>query len=198
MRVRLTKLSDAKHRLALIRDDGACESIELASRSFLWHDFLHYAVETNAGLHQSFWGLLAGGRTLADLHDPMSEGAGAAKASASEAAVTEAVVGVLTDAVRERGAPGAAIAGLSRWFEARNRELPAWLSADFVERVGDHMRRLMGEWRAVPFGGEMELVFPRPEPMALRPGRSQQKARPEGRGGLARNEIEQLAYLISE
>jgi hypothetical protein len=155
MRVRLTKLSDAKHRLALIRDDGACESIELASRSFLWHDFLHYAVETNAGLHQSFWGLLAGGRTLADLRDAMSEGA--APAGASEAAVTEAVVGVLTDVVRERAAPGAGIAGLSRWFEAQNRELPAWLSADFVERVRDHMRRLMGEWRAVPFGGEMEL-----------------------------------------
>jgi hypothetical protein len=157
MRIRLTKLSDARHRLALIRDDGACESIELASRSFLWHDFLHYAVETNAGLHQSFWGLLAEGRTLADLRDAMSEGA--AKAGASEAAVTEAVVGVLTDVVRERAAPGAAIAGLSRWFEAQNRELPTWLSADFVERVRDHMRRLMGEWLAVPFGGEMELVF---------------------------------------
>jgi hypothetical protein len=98
-------------------------------------------VETNAGLHQSFWGLLAGGRTLADLHDAMSEGAGAAKARASEAAVTEAGGGVLTDVVRERGAPGAAIAGLSRWFEAQNREVPAWLSADFVERVRDHMRR---------------------------------------------------------
>jgi hypothetical protein len=142
MRVRLTKLSDAKHRLALIRDDGACESIELASRSFLWHDFLYYAVETNAGLHQSFWGLLAGGRTLADWHDAMSEGA--AKARASEAAVTEAGGGVLTDVVRERGAPGAAIAGLSRWFEAQNREVPAWLSADFVERVRDHMRRVDG------------------------------------------------------
>jgi hypothetical protein len=176
MRGRLTKLSDAKHRLALIRDDGACESIELASRSFLWHDFLHYAVETNAGLHLSFWGLLAGGRTLADLHDAMSEGAGAAKARASEAAVTEAVVGVLTDVVRERAAPGAAIAGMSRWFEAQNRQLPAWLSADFVERVGDHMRRLMGEWRAVPFGGEMELVFPAAEAHGvaarLRPAKS--------------------------
>ena len=168
MRIRLTKISDAEHTLALVRHDGMSDSLTLASRSFLWHDLLHYAVETNAGLHQSFWGQLAGGKTLADLHDAihdsihdtMSEGAGAAKVGASQAAVTEAVVGVLTSVVRQRVAPGAAIAGLTRLFEAQQRELPVWLSPEFVARVGEHMRKLMGQWRAVPYGGDMQLVFP--------------------------------------
>jgi hypothetical protein len=162
MRIRLTKISDAQHRLALIRDDGTGESIALPSRSFLWHDLLHYAVETNAGLHQSFWGLLASGKTLADLHDAMNgrDGAGTAKARPAEAAITEAVVGVLTDVVRERAAPGAAIDGLARLFQAQDREVPVWFSADFVARVREHMRALMGQWRALPFGREMELVFP--------------------------------------
>jgi hypothetical protein len=160
MRIRLTKISDAQHRLALARDDGTREAVALASRSFLWHDLLHYAVETSAGLQQSFWGQLASGRRLAELHDAMSEGAGAAKAGASEAAVTEAVVGVLTNVVRERAAPGAAIAGLTRLFEAQERELPIWLSADFVARVRERVRALMGQWRAVPYGGDMQLAFP--------------------------------------
>jgi hypothetical protein len=34
------------------------------------------------------------------------------------------------------------------------------------------MRRLMGEWRALPYGGEMQLAFPAAEA-------AQTKARPE-------------------
>jgi hypothetical protein len=164
MRIRLTKISDAEHTLEFVRHDGMSERLTLASRSFLWHDLLHYAVETNAGLYQSFWGRLAGGKTLADLHDAiddsMSAGAGAARVGASQAAATEAVVGVLTDVVRQRATPGAAIAGLTRLFEAQKRELPIWFSAEFVARVREHMRKLMGQWRAVPYGGDMQLVFP--------------------------------------
>ena len=133
MRIRLTKISDAQHGLAFARDDGTREAIALPSRSFLWHDLLHYAVETNAGLHQSFWGLLASGQTLAELHDAIrgGDGAGTTSAQPTEAVVTEAVVGVLTDVVRERVAPGAAIDGLARLFEAQDREVPVWFSADF-------------------------------------------------------------------
>jgi hypothetical protein len=164
MLIRLTKMSDATHRLELVSDDGTRESIELASRSFLWHDLLHYSVETNADLHQSFWGLLACGKTLADLHDAMGkgkgDGAGAAKARSTEAAITEAIVGVLTGVVRERATPSAAIDGLTRLFEAQDRELPIWFSADFVERVREHMRKLIGQWRALPFGSDMQLTFP--------------------------------------
>jgi hypothetical protein len=200
MLIRLTKISDATHRLELVRDDGTRESVALASRSFLWHDLLHYAVETNAGLRQSFWGLLAAGRTLADLPDALSEGDGATAAPtrSTEAAITEAIVGVLTGVVQERAAPRAAIEGLTRLFEAQERELPVWFSADFVERVREHMRRLIGQWRAVPFGGDMQLTFPaacdavagRGQPArqgASQQAVGQQKARPEGRGGLRRN-----------
>jgi hypothetical protein len=190
MRIRLTKISDAEHTLELVRHDGMSDSLTLASRSFLWHDLLHYAVETNAGLYQSFWGQLAGGKTLADLHDAihdsihdtMSAGAGTAKVGTSQAAVTEAVVGVLTDVVRQRATPGAAIAGLARLFEAQKRELPIWFSPEFVARVREHMRKLMGQWRAVPYGGDMQLVFPAAAADSGeghgRPTVDQQKARP--------------------
>jgi hypothetical protein len=168
MRIALTKVSDDAHRLALTHDDGWHESVELASRSFLWHDFLHYAVETNAGLRQSFWGLLASGKTLAELHDAMGDCA----RPAAEAMITEAVVGVMTNVVRQDIPPDAAIEGLGRLFEAQGRDMPVWFTAVFVERVCEHMRRLMGEWRALPYGREMQLAFPAADAV-------QTKARPE-------------------
>lgn len=170
MRIALTKVCDDTHRLALIRGDGRHETVELASRSFLWHDFLHYAVETNARLHKSFWGLLASGRTLAELHDAMGGADGAGPAD--EAMITEAVVGVITNVVRRDIPAGAAIEGLGRLFQAQGRAMPIWFTADFVERVREHMRRLMGEWRALPYGREMQLTFSAAEA-------AQTKARPE-------------------
>jgi hypothetical protein len=161
MRILLTKISDSKHRLEIVRDDGSRESVELASRSFLLHDLLHFAVETRAGLMASFWGMLAAGTTLAEMREGMSGADPAIRSELmrSEAAVTEAVVGVLTGVVQERADGAGAIAALARLFEAQERALPGWLTAEFVDGVREHMRRLRGEWRAVPYGGEMALEF---------------------------------------
>jgi len=159
MRILLRKISDSKHRLEIVRADGSRDGVELASRSFLVHDFLHYAVETRAGLTASFWGALASGKSFSDVHESMVDPAARADLQRSEAAVTEAVVGALTGVIQERADAAVAIAGLARLFEAQERALPAWLTAEFVHGVCDHMRRLRGQWRAVPFGGEMAIEF---------------------------------------
>jgi hypothetical protein len=69
MQIRLRKISDLRHRLEIIRNDGSRDAVELASRSFLIHDFLHYAVESRAGLTASFWGMLASGKSFKDVHE---------------------------------------------------------------------------------------------------------------------------------
>src|SRR5262245_55512110 len=109
MRILLRKISDATHRLEIVRDDGSRDAVELASRSFLIHDFLHYAVETEAGLSASFWGMLAAGKTLTEVHESMAKAADRDALMRSEAAVTEAVVGALTGVVQERADAEAAI-----------------------------------------------------------------------------------------
>jgi hypothetical protein len=141
MLIRLKKISDTTHRLVLVRDDGTGESIELVSRSFLQHDLLHFSVETNAKLQQSFWGLLAAGKTLAQLHEANgprdragTEKAAHGEAAVTEAVVTEAVVGVLTNVVAGQATARAAVEGLARLFEAQDRDVPAWFTAEFVER----------------------------------------------------------------
>ena len=84
--------------------------------------------------------------------------------------ITEAVVGVMTNVVRQDIPAGAANEGLGRLFQAQGRAMPIWFTAD--ERAREPMRRLAGEWRALPYGGEMQLAFPAAEA-------AQTKARPE-------------------
>jgi hypothetical protein len=161
MQIALRKISDLRHRVEIVRDDDTRDTVELASRSFLIHDFLHYAVETRAGLTASFWGMLASGKSFKDVHECFANVRTSEHSELlqGEAVVTEAIVGALTSVAQERADAEAAIAGLTRLFEAQERARPAWLTVAFVDGVREHMRRLRGEWRAVPFGGEMVIEF---------------------------------------
>ena len=161
MLIRLTKISDATHRLTVLRDDGGTESVELASRSFLLHDFLHYAVESAAGLRGSFWGQLAAGKTMAELGAAMErppEGY-APELLLSEPAATEAIVGCFTGLAHDRATPAEAVDAARRLFEAQRRPLPGWLGEEFAAGVKEQLRQLKGEWKAVAYGGAMELRF---------------------------------------
>src|SRR5262245_202208 len=67
MQIRLTRLTNERHRFEIERDDGTREAHELETRSALLHDLVHYAVESEAGLVASFYGLLASGKTYESL-----------------------------------------------------------------------------------------------------------------------------------
>lgn len=162
MKIRLTKLSDLQHRLTVVRGDGTSESADLVSRSFLLHDLIHYAVESTAGLRRSFWGLLASGKTLPELGAAMERPVEGypPELMLSEPATTEAIVGCFTGLAHDRATPAEAIDIVRRLFAAQERPLPAWLTEIFATTVKEKLRRLKGEWKAVPYGGTMELVFP--------------------------------------
>jgi hypothetical protein len=161
MRIQLRKLSDPRHRLEITRADGSHDSVELDSKSFVVHDFLHYAIETEAGLKQSFWGQLAAGTTFAELAQIAEDRPVEMMVHMldTEDAVTEAVVGVMTGAIQNNTSPEAIIAGLQNLFEAEGRGVPSWLTPAFIERILEHMRRLLGQWRSIHYGKNMELVF---------------------------------------
>jgi hypothetical protein len=73
MRIVLTKTSDRRHGLELVRSDGSRESVELVTREALFHDLLHYVVESSLRMQGGFWGTLASGKTMADLNDRPGE-----------------------------------------------------------------------------------------------------------------------------
>lgn len=140
------KLSDQEHVLETNGDAVTCET-----RSLLRHDLLHYAVEAEAGLEDGFWGNLARGRRVGELGN-MADGG-------PELLAIERLVGALDGAAR--GQDGAAVvAAVRRYDETSDVPTPAWLTEALVLRVQERMRRLLGQWKATPFGGAMELTWP--------------------------------------
>jgi hypothetical protein len=49
---------------------------------------------------------------------------------------------------------------MCRFAEALGSELADWLTEEFVTRVKERLRRLVGHWNATPYGGSMDLEWP--------------------------------------
>lgn len=155
IRILFHKVSDDRHVLEIVRDDGRLERVDCETRSYLEHDLLHFAVETEASLRGGFWGALASGRTLAQMNDrarPTPYGT-------SEMMVIERVVGVLSGLTKGR-TPEEMVSGLERYAASSSEPTPSWLTTSFVAGVQERLRRLIGRWKATPFGGTMELRWP--------------------------------------
>jgi hypothetical protein len=151
--IRLTKLSDHEHRFEYSAPGGAGESLTLVTRSFLNHDLVHFAVESEAGLKDSFYGRLARAGGYARLAEATVDDPG-------EVGLTEMCVAALSTVAKGQGTPEGAVRAATEWMRTMDREPPAWLTDAFAHAVKERFRRLVGEWKATPFGGTMELRFP--------------------------------------
>jgi hypothetical protein len=156
MQIRLTRLSNDRHRLELVRDDGTREARELETRSALLHDLVHYAVETEAGLTASFYGRLANGET----YDALT----AEPPPDAEAMQTEAVVarihGVAKYDTWSDVDPERFVESIASGFRALGGSPPEWLTRELIVRVHERLRRVQGQWRATPFHQTLALEFP--------------------------------------
>jgi hypothetical protein len=146
MRALFTKLSDEKHALEIVRDDGTRERGELESRSFLVHDLAHFVVEKEAHLAGGFWGLLANGTTFGAL--------------TPEALKTNPAGEELMHA-ESLAAPFQTLWGArdTSRFEERRASYASQTSAQFCEACLERMRRVWGQWRATKYGDTMELTW---------------------------------------
>ena len=152
--LRFTRISPTHHRFEYRRADGTGEAIEMETASLLVHDLLHYAVESEAQLRGSFYGILGkiGG------YEELSVAGGAALGG--ESAITERVVGALTVAMQEEDLdPDALAAAAAAYLAIYDERAPRWFTAAFVAVVCERMHQLTGRWNELPFGQTMELVF---------------------------------------
>jgi hypothetical protein len=69
-------------------------------------------------------------------------------------------VGAFTAVAKGHATPEGAVRAVSAWMRAQDRDPPPWLTDAFGAAVAERFRRLMGEWKATPFGETMELRFP--------------------------------------
>jgi hypothetical protein len=157
LRLRFTRLSPTDHRFEYRRLDGTGEALELETRSFLFHDLLHYALESEAQLKGSFYGILAriGG------YEELSVNGGAALGG--ELAITERVAGALTGALQDDGLDhDAFVESVTEYLDLFDERAPRWLTPALVLAVRELMRQLMARWDATAAGEAMDLSFPSP------------------------------------
>ncbi|MBX4210679.1 hypothetical protein KW783_01780 [Candidatus Parcubacteria bacterium] len=101
--VRFTKISPTHHEFEYIRPDGSGEKVKLESKTFLLHDFIHYAIESEAKLENSFYGLLAKGAKISDLSDGTEV---SVQKFGDEIEITERVTGAINGVIKGEATPG--------------------------------------------------------------------------------------------
>lgn len=158
MKIAVQKISNDQHRLTIERADGSLETSVLETKSLLLHDFIHLAVELEAGLKESFWGLVASGNSFLALagKDEMKSGL----IDRTEVGVTEFVVGVTTGAMQRSIPPTELIDGMKNFFAASNQIFPTYLTTDFIERTFERLRHIRSAWNATAFGDVLTLEWP--------------------------------------
>ena len=167
MRIAFTKTSMTHHALEIVRADGSREEALLETKCFMPHDLIHYALESEAGLRRSFWGLVGAGHSFVELNaKDMMSGAGVPR---DELATTEMLVGALTGFLLGKAAPREFLAVVENMFGAHSLPMPAFMDEAFLATFSETMRRLAGRWRAAKKGEPMTLDWP--ELPARRPNR---------------------------
>lgn len=156
MKVIITKLSDTRHQLEIQRADGSRDGRELVTRELLFHDLLHFSVESVGNQPGGFYGRLAAGESLSVLD---ANGVAAVNDPNSEIAIVERTVGMMTGVLKTPPPDEPKLAGIDRTLEGSQMKRPAWFDAAFVAGVREKMRQLQGRWKSVPYGGAMELEF---------------------------------------
>lgn len=149
MRVRFTKLGGGRHRLEVFRPDGV-DAMDCETRSFLLHDLTHFALETAAGLSTGFYGLLAQGRQLADMHGGVWQ---------AQALEIEQAVGALHNLAKGMADARQVLERLKSLRRAQGLGMPKWLTEQAINDAAEHLRRLTGHWASLKPGEHLELEF---------------------------------------
>ncbi|MEO6536215.1 MAG: hypothetical protein ABIT47_00850 [Candidatus Paceibacterota bacterium] len=153
IKISFVRISPTHHRFSYERENGSGESIELETKTYLLHDFVHFCVESEAQLTGGFYGQLAQGSTFADLvGTPNSELSGMGLD-------VERVVGALTGVVQGRITPDALLDGLKNLYQAYGKPIPGWVNQEYIAQVSERYRKLNGQWNSLRFGERLDLVF---------------------------------------
>jgi len=156
MQIVLTKLTDERHALEVLRADGSRERVELETRSVLFHDFTHFALEQAARIERGFFGALAAGATLRQLSGRAGE---SAPDYDGERLQIERAVAVLQGLAKAPQDPAALHARIVQMLAIQEETPPAWFTVELVQQVAERLRQLVGEWKATRHGSSLELFW---------------------------------------
>lgn len=139
-----------KHKpdtLTCIRDDGSVTWTHI-HRGFVQHDFAHYVVETTLDFQNAFFGLVAKGYDIPDFSLPTSKRPFKIPV---EAMKVEPIVALLQAELWESFP--------DPLLQPNSKELPANVTAEQIETMRQHLRKLLQQWDDLMPGESMDLQF---------------------------------------
>ena len=159
LRVQLTKRTDGGAVLKCVRADGTETWQKQQGQSaafFPLHDLTHFAVESELGIPDAFYGLIASGWTI----DATGTRGVAAKLP-PDAIFVENVVGTL-DTERASGSRWTADEfndNTARFAATGGRPAPRKLTDDELARIRKRRAELFAQWHELAAGKTLELTF---------------------------------------
>ena len=158
MRILLTKKTDGTTVLKCVRGDGSetWQKNDKHAAFFALHDLTHYAVETELGIPEGFFGVVASGWEINDTGQR-----GVATRLPADALFVENIVGTL-DSERASGTRWTAEEfnyALGLKAEKDGRPKPRVLTDDELRRVRKRRSELFDAWHALDAGNTLELPF---------------------------------------
>jgi hypothetical protein len=153
--IRLKKGRDGPDSLACVRDDGT-STWRRIQRGLAFHDLAHFAVETELGIPDGFFGLVAGGWSFealvaAEERSHIPPGAMWVELLVNQF-LTEAACGEAydDDAFRD---------GIRRAAEKIHVAPPRVLDSAEIARIRGRIVALVARWKALETGDTLELEF---------------------------------------
>jgi hypothetical protein len=146
------------------REDGSVARESVPHKGPVAHDLVHYAVETEFGIAQGFWGLVAAGNAPEQIAE-MAKAAGHASAKRAEkpqahfveAIQVERIVEAFEAELWSRGTDNAALRAMAEAGCAQSLVPSPEMRNEVIERTRARLAGLAEQWAALPIGGSLTL-----------------------------------------
>lgn len=158
--IEFAKRKDGNTVLRCLRDDGSSTWQRNERQQALFfpvHDLLHYAVETELGFAEGFFGLIAGGWNIDETTGKTGRGPLPPAALEVEHLVSSFTAERNSStgwSAAEFNEQAASFARMKEW------PVPRSLTDEQLARVRDRFNELVAVWRDLPAGESLRLEFP--------------------------------------
>jgi hypothetical protein len=159
MHVTFHKINPKEYKLHIKREDGSEDEVVLNYREFLKHDLIHFVLEKNGGLRESFFGQIAKGKALADFSPKAMKESN--EGFEGELVVTEIMVGSFQGALKS-GDLGAE--SLAEYIRLQGHKVPKFLDDSFILSVLREVKGLIKRYDEMKVGESLEMEFFENEP----------------------------------
>lgn len=160
MIIQFKKNNSKPSTLTCIRADGS-RTWDKMQVDFELHDLAHFAIETELGFTNAFYGLLAKGHNIQDFALPIEQRPSEliSKNLPAESLQTEHIANLLLIGHYQKNISSDLINQLKDILKENDLAFPEILTPERLKKINTHFQELILKWNALGEGETMSLIF---------------------------------------